>query len=149
MRPPVRLGEEPDELIPGAGGVGAKQQVPTVETGQEVVGVPPDQWQVEVESGQQLRGHQPKQIGTCGGAQPGCPRKGPLRPASAADYSRLLHDLNRQSGPRKQGGSDETVVTGADHDDVAHPATSHATCCSHQPDGKPLACKVSTPPALD
>src|SRR5207253_1946990 len=69
VRAPVLLAEELHELVVRLVLVGAEQEVPAVEGGQEVVRVPTDQRQVEVERGEQLWRHQAEQVRPRGGAQ--------------------------------------------------------------------------------
>ena len=125
VRPPVLLGEELDELVSGAPGASAQQQVAAVSSWQEVVRVPAHQWEVQLEQGQQLRRHQPEQVGPRRDAEPRRPREGHLRPAGATDHRRPLQDLHGQTGAGEQGGSDQPVVPGPDHDHVLHCPPAH------------------------
>ena len=100
--------------------VGAEEEVPPVEGGQEVVRVSADQRQVEVERGEQLGRHQAEQVRPRGGAQARRLPEGRLGPTRPADHRGPLEDLHREAGPGEQGGRDQAVVAGPDHDDVTH-----------------------------
>jgi hypothetical protein len=110
-------GEELGELRPGARRVAAEEQVGRAlwaGGGQEVVRVAAQHRDADVERGEQLRRHQPEQVGAGGVAQAGHLREGVLRPGGPADHLGGLQHQHVEPGAGEHDRGHQTVVPGPD-----------------------------------
>ena len=131
-------GEGPLELLAGGRPVGAEQQVRARSRGrQEVVRIPAQHRDRQVERAQQFRWHQTEQVRAGGLAQLRHLRERPLGPGGPADRPVRLQHHDRQPGPGQQDRGDQAVVSGPDDDDVRagrNLARAHGSSAYELPD---------------
>lgn len=117
---PITGGEEGEELAFDLGAVAAEEEEFVAQSGEEVVGIPAEDGQVEAQEVDELRGHQAQQISAGRGAEARGVGEGVLRADRAAEDVAGLQDVDVEAGPGKKGCCDEAVVAGAGDHDTGH-----------------------------